>query len=102
MSSSNLLLLRGNEIEQLLTGQETTILESVQRAYQAHAHQQTIMPTDGYLRFPGKEKERIIAKVAYLGGDFELAGIKWIASFPGNIEHGMERASATLMTCIKL
>ena len=97
MASDTLLLLKGNDIITLLNRQEPAILKAVQRAYQAHARGLTTMPADSYLRFPGMEKERIISKVAYLGGDFEVAGIKWIASFPGNLAKGMERASATLI-----
>lgn len=97
MATGDLLLLKGSDIDLLLHGQEAAILEAVQRAYQAHAHGATSMPPDSYLRFPGKEKERIISKVAHLGGDFDVAGIKWIASFPGNLAKGIERASATLI-----
>ena len=97
MASDRVMLLQGDEVDRLLMGQEMAILEAVQRAYQTHARHQTDMPPDGFLRFPGKERERIIAKVAYLGGDFDIAGIKWVASFPGNLEQGLERASATLI-----
>ena len=97
MASDDLLLLKGSDIDHLLRGQEAAILTAVRRAYQVHAKGLTLMPPDSYLRFPGMEKERIISKVAYLGGDFEVAGIKWIASFPGNLAKGMERASATLI-----
>ena len=97
MASDDLLLLKGSDIDRLLRQQEDAVLTVVQRAYQAHAIGQTFMPPDSYLRFPTMEKERIISKVAYLGGDFDVAGIKWIASFPGNLAKGMERASATLI-----
>ncbi|MEO0557835.1 MAG: 2,3-diaminopropionate biosynthesis protein SbnB [Bacteroidota bacterium] len=97
MSDTDLLLLKGGEIDHLLASQETAIMAAVGAAYQAHARGQTGMPPDSYLRFPGLEKERIISKAAYLGGDFDVAGIKWIASFPSNVEKGMERASATLI-----
>jgi ornithine cyclodeaminase len=73
-------------------------MKVVGQAYQAHAKGNTIMPPNGYLRFPNMEKERIIAKAAYLGGEhFNEAGLKWIASFPGNLSKGIERASATLI-----
>ena len=97
MPSDDLLLLRGVDIDTLLAQQEARILEAVRRAYQAHAHGLTAMPPDSYLRFPGMEKERIISKVAFIGDDAPVAGIKWIASFPGNLSKGIERASATLI-----
>ncbi len=48
-------------------------------------------PIKPYLRF-GDVKNRIIAMPAYLGGEIHFAGIKWIASFPGNITKGLPRA----------
>ena len=75
-NSRNLLLLTGNEIDNLLCNRDQDILEAVKLAYQAHDRGNTIMPANSYLRFPNKEKERIIAKPAYLGESFEVAGIK--------------------------
>ncbi len=93
-----MLLLKGHEIDSLLKGQEAALMEVVGQAYQAHAKGHSIMPPNGYLTFPDMEKERIIAKAAYLGGEhFHEAGIKWIASFPNNLSKGIERASATLI-----
>ena len=37
---------------------------------------------------------RIIAMPAYVGGTVDAAGIKWIASFPDNINHGLPRANS--------
>lgn len=50
-------------------------------------------PIKPYLRF-NEKKNRIIAMPAYLGGDFNIAGIKWIASFPENIKKGITRANS--------
>lgn len=50
-------------------------------------------PLKPYLRFK-KDENRIIAMPAYVGGDIEAAGIKWIASFPKNIEKNIPRASS--------
>ena len=55
-----------------------------------------VHPLKPYLRF-GDPANRIIAMPAYVGGKFNLAGIKWIASFPGNPILGMPRAHNTVI-----
>lgn len=58
-------------------------------------------PVKPYLRFMDR-KNRIIAMPAYLGGKIGKAGIKWIASFPDNIDKGISRASSlTILNNIK-
>jgi N-[(2S)-2-amino-2-carboxyethyl]-L-glutamate dehydrogenase len=96
-SQNEILLLKGHEVSALLKGQEQEIVESVRRAYQAHARQQTSLPHSTFLRFPAEEKNRVIALPAYLGDSFDVAGIKWIASFPNNIQRQMDRASAVII-----
>jgi ornithine cyclodeaminase len=93
----SLLLLNGREVSDLLAGQETEILHAVRRAYEAHARNQTALPFSTFLRFPADDRNRVIALPAYLGDSFNVAGIKWIASFPGNIERHMNRASAVII-----
>lgn len=69
------------------------IEESVAALSKGDYHQ----PIKPYLRF-GEAVNRIIAMPAYLGGSFDAAGIKWIASFPKNIEKGIKRAhSVTIL-----
>jgi len=53
-------------------------------------------PVKPYLRF-NDPANRIIAMPAYIGGKFNTAGIKWIASFPGNISKGIKRAHSILI-----
>ena len=48
-------------------------------------------PLKPYLRY-GDKANRIIAMPAFVDGDINAAGIKWIASFPKNLERGIKRA----------
>lgn len=97
MHANELLLLKGEDIYELLQGKEKEIMNAVAEAYKVHSDGDFMMPADGYVKYPGKDKERIISKSGYLGGGFQSTGLKWIASFPGNLQKGMERASATLI-----
>lgn len=97
LNGESLLILSGHNVDEVLRNRDKEILNAVRRAYQAHDRGNTFMPPNAYLRFPNMEKERIIAKPAYLGEEFGVAGMKWIASFPGNLAKNMERASATLV-----
>lgn len=53
-------------------------------------------PVKPYLRYRNL-KNRIIAMPAFVGGDFNVAGIKWIASFPDNIDKGIPRAHSLVV-----
>jgi N-[(2S)-2-amino-2-carboxyethyl]-L-glutamate dehydrogenase len=97
MNYDDILLLKGNEIATLFENRDREILAAVKLAYQIHAKGDSCLPHSSFVRFPNNEKDRIIALPAYVGGEIDTAGIKWIASFPGNLAVGMERASATLM-----
>lgn len=53
-------------------------------------------PIKPYLRYRDPIN-RIIAMPAFLGGDVNRAGIKWIASFPRNLERGLKRAHSVVV-----
>lgn len=94
---NEILLLKGHEVASLLKDREWDIIESVGRAYLAHARRQTSLPHSTFLRFPAEERNRVIALPAYLGDSFEVAGIKWISSFPNNVQQQIDRASAVII-----
>lgn len=69
-------------------------MEAAVRIMDSGDYAQPIKP---YLRYR-HPANRIIAMPAYVGGSVQTAGIKWIASFPGNIDAGLPRAhSVTLL-----
>src|SRR5207245_9140880 len=72
-------------------------IHMVRDAYLAHADGQSFNPDSYFLQFPDKPDCRIIALPAYLGKNFDVAGLKWIASYPANIQRGFPRASAVLV-----
>ena len=98
MSIDNgLLVLSGPDVRDLLQGRNREVIEAVRSAYVTHQAGQSCLPHSVFVRFPERVKERIIALPGYLGGKFEVAGIKWISSFPGNHDLGVSRASAIMV-----
>ncbi len=87
----------GPAIENVLMSATTEVVEAVRRAYELHAAAQSINPDSYFLQFPHKPTVRIIALPAYLGGEFDRAGLKWISSFPDNRQKQLARASGVLI-----
>jgi 2,3-diaminopropionate biosynthesis protein SbnB len=97
MSSGDLTVIGASEIEAILKGHEKQVLEAVRKAYETHARGASSLPHSSFLHFPDSDRDRIICLPAYLGDEYQLAGVKWIASMPGNVARGMERASAVII-----
>ncbi|MFJ9691384.1 2,3-diaminopropionate biosynthesis protein SbnB [Kitasatospora sp. NPDC101183] len=84
-------------VETVISSSRTQVVDWVKEAYLLHAGGASVNPDSHFLNFPQKPDARIIALPAFLGGDYEAAGIKWVSSFPSNIARNTPRASAALI-----
>jgi 2,3-diaminopropionate biosynthesis protein SbnB len=87
----------GTVVREVIRTCRADIVDVVKRTYLTHHAGHSVNPNSYFLRFPENPGARIIALPAYLGGDYGIAGIKWIASFPENVHRNIPRASAVLL-----
>ena len=97
MLNNDILILKNRDVCSILAGRELDVIELIGQAYEAHARGHSSVAHSTFLRFSSAPHNRIIALPAYLGHEFEIAGIKWIASFPANHRVGLDRASAVII-----
>jgi len=87
----------GAAIARALPGLRRAIYDVVRGTYELHERRFTNNPNSYFLRFPDNPSARIIALPCAIADDEPLAGIKWIASYPQNVEQNLQRASAVLV-----
>lgn len=85
------------EVTAVVEADREGCLDVVRRAYLAHHAGAYSLPHSVFLRSPDRPADRVIALPAHLGGEFNVAGIKWISSCPGNRDRGLPRASGVLV-----
>src|SRR5947208_7921479 len=90
-------IINGKTVFDIIRDHRDECIGIVRDAYLAHADGHSVNPDSYFLRFPKKPDCRIIALPAYLGNGFDVAGLKWIASYPANTQRGFPRASAVLV-----
>ena len=99
METYKILYLNGQDVERLGAADMGQALSDVEEALKLVYKGETIVPEKIAMNF-GKRLEdeatsgRINAMPGYIGGSFDMAGIKWIGSNPLNLKYGLPRASA--------
>ncbi|MDI6099257.1 2,3-diaminopropionate biosynthesis protein SbnB [Actinoplanes sp. NEAU-A12] len=93
----DLTVLTAADISGVIEADREACVEAVRLSYLWHDEGDSALPHSSFLRFPHRHRDRAIALPGYLGGGADVAGIKWIASFPGNTAQGIPRASAVLV-----
>ncbi|MBQ2696698.1 MAG: ornithine cyclodeaminase family protein [Clostridia bacterium] len=102
MSQANLLFLNNKAMETVGVSDMAEAIHDVERAYVLTQEGDVISPGKCVLRW-GKTVEdenvlgRINAMPGYIGGEYDMAGIKWIGSGPMNFKKGLPRASVTVI-----
>jgi len=73
------------------------VIDVVERAFRLLNAGEVVLPHKIVMELPGGEREggRMNGLAAYIGGDLQAAGIKWIPSIPSNpYKRGLPRANA--------
>lgn len=94
MPDSDLTIISGATVRQILEGQEDLVLSAVRAAYLAHGTGETKCPGTQPLYANGG---RFFAMPASIDGAHPVVGVKWVASFVANVANGGERAAAMLI-----
>lgn len=73
-------------------------LEVIEDVFRLHAEGKVNVPFKTVLDLGERERGRINSMPAYVGGEYDVCGIKWIAGFPKNpLKHGLPRATGLIV-----
>ena len=102
MSKADLIFLNNKAMASLGANDMKAVINDVERVYVLNNDGDVIAPGKCVMRW-GKTVEdentlgRINAMPGYIGGEYDMAGIKWIGSGPQNYKKGLPRASVTII-----
>lgn len=102
MSKVDILFLNNKDMEELGGGDMVSVIHDVERAYVITEQGDALVPGKCVMRWGSTPEDentlgRINAMPGYLGGEYDMAGIKWIGSGPMNYKKGLPRASVTVI-----
>lgn len=90
-------IISGERVNQCIQANSAELFQLIRQTYINHSLGKTINPKSYFLRFPSKPRARIIALPAAIEAQEKISGIKWISSYPDNINQGFPRASAVII-----
>ena len=99
---ADLLFLNNRAMDELGVSDMPAVMRDVEQVYLLNHKGDVIAPGKCVMRW-GKTVEdentlgRINAMPGYIGGEYDMAGIKWIGSGPQNYKKGLPRASVTVI-----
>lgn len=94
---NNFRLYSATQIQSWLEQNPKILFDLVRDTYLLHSENKTTNPDSYFLRFPKEPNNRVIALASVIDDEKAAVGLKWIASFPDNIKHNKDRASAVMI-----
>ena len=102
MSKVEILFLNNQDMHELGGGDMEAVIHDVERAYVLTEAGDVLSPGKCVMRWGSTAEDentlgRINAMPGYIGGEYNMAGLKWIGSGPMNYKKGLPRASVTVI-----
>ena len=102
MSKAEILFLNNKTMNALGADDMKAVIHDVERVYTLTQKGDVIAPGKCVMRWGNTVEDenifgRINAMPGYIGGEYDMAGIKWIGSGPMNYKKGLHRASVTII-----
>lgn len=85
------------DVEEIILSYYPDLIRTVHDTYSSFYEGSAVNPDTYSLKFPEKTNSRINALPSYVGGKTDVAGLKWVASFPDNVSINKQRASALII-----
>lgn len=102
MSKADILFLNNKAMDELGAASMKDVIKDVERTYALVQDGDVIAPGKCVMRWgETTEDENVLGRInampGYIGGEYNMAGIKWIGSGPMNYKKGLPRASVTII-----
>jgi len=102
MSKAEILFLNNKAMDELGASDMKAVIRDVEQVYVLTQLGDVIAPGKCVMRWGNTvEDENVLGRInampGYIGGEYDMAGIKWIGSGPMNYKKGLPRASVTII-----